>query len=206
MHLYEDLVDVAISPKLVARAQQGTRVLTSTNLVVGVQARRGDGTFGHLVPGTTPVQDPGFQVSRGPTATLEIAIEVKILAKAMIKQIDRVCNDLNHQAQVFNAAPGHPITIAIVGINHAQVYRSYEGDRVWDTTGTDGHLHPYQEAPEAEQRLIQRASTSFSEFLALRFSASNAEPYTFAWVNAAQTEQLYGAALVRISNEYEQRF
>ncbi|MFY9980870.1 MAG: hypothetical protein WAK22_21765 [Candidatus Sulfotelmatobacter sp.] len=33
-------------------------------------------------------------MARGPVATIEIGVETKILAKAMIKQIDRVTGDL----------------------------------------------------------------------------------------------------------------
>ena len=64
-------------------------------------ARRGDATFGEIIPGETPVVEPAIRLTRGPIATVEIGVEVKILAKAMIKQIDRVINDLSE--------PSHPI-------------------------------------------------------------------------------------------------
>ena len=63
----------------------------------GVAARRGDGTFGEIIPGEAPILDQGYLVARGPIATVEIGVEVKILAKATIKQIDRVINDLRNQ-------------------------------------------------------------------------------------------------------------
>ena len=56
--------------------------------------------------------DAGYLVARGPIATVEIGIEVKILAKAMIKQIDRVINDLRNQVVQFKRGGGNPICIA----------------------------------------------------------------------------------------------
>lgn len=90
LHLYEDLVELGLSSKLVDRAAARTRVVTSSNLRQGIKARRGDGTFGEIVPGTPVIADPGYLVARGRVATVEIGVEMKILAKAMIKQIDRV--------------------------------------------------------------------------------------------------------------------
>ena len=65
-------------------------------------------------------------------ATVEIGSEVKILAKAMIKQIDRVMTDLQNQKREFLAAGGTPTTAGIAGINHAPRYVSYEGDKDCD--------------------------------------------------------------------------
>lgn len=47
------------------------------------------------------IVDPGYIVARGPIATVEIGVEVKILAKAMIKQVNRVINDLRDQVSQF---------------------------------------------------------------------------------------------------------
>lgn len=94
MHLYEDLVFLNRSTKLSTRVQEHSRVLATTNLRQGIRARRGDGTFGEAVPGLSPISDPGFSVARGKIATIEIGAEMKILSKAMIKQIDRVVSDL----------------------------------------------------------------------------------------------------------------
>ena len=82
----------------------GNRVLNAQNLRRGVASRRGDGTFGELVPGVAPFEMSGFKVARGPVATIEIGTEVKILAKAMIKQIDRVMGDLVGQVRTFRGA------------------------------------------------------------------------------------------------------
>jgi hypothetical protein len=102
MHLYEDLIAVNRSARLIEAAiDRKDRVLNVQNKRRGVAARRGDGTFGEIIPGETPITDAGYLVSRGAIATVEIGIEMKVLAKAMIKQIDRVMNDLRNQVIQF---------------------------------------------------------------------------------------------------------
>ena len=208
MHLYEDLITVNRSPKLIeAVVNRRDRVLNVQNKRRGVAARRGDGTFGEIIPGETPISDSGYLVSRGPIATVEIGIEVKVLAKAMIKQIDRVINDLRNQVVQFKRGGGNPICVAVIGINQAESTVGYEGaQRLYPTTGKQGFLHPFQEAPEAERRLRTEAAPEFDEFLVLRFKATNAPPYPFEWVNYNETRLDYGAALSRISARYQQRF
>src|SRR6266852_2015284 len=54
MHLYEDLVTIKRSPKLTdAAINRKDRVLNVQNKRRGVAARRGDGTFGEIIPGET---------------------------------------------------------------------------------------------------------------------------------------------------------
>ncbi len=48
--LYEDLVTLNRSMKLVARVQAHQRVVNLANRAIGRPSRRGDGTFGELVP------------------------------------------------------------------------------------------------------------------------------------------------------------
>ena len=60
-----------------------------------------------------------------------IRAETKILAKAMIKQIDRVIGDLLRQIEEFRRHGENPICLAIVGVNFAQRYTSFEGKREW---------------------------------------------------------------------------
>ena len=207
MHLYEDLITVQRSPKFVdAVLTRRDRVLNVQNRRRGVAARRGDGTFGEIIPGEIAIFDPGYQVGRGPIATVEIGVEVKILAKAMIKQIDRVINDLRNQVIQFRRGGGHPICVAIVGVNEAESTIGYEGIRPFRTTGKDGFLHPFQEAPEAARRLQALAAPEFDEFLILRFKAINAAPYPFGWVDYNETRLDCAAALSRISARYQQRF
>ena len=191
MHLFEDVYAVGRSALYRRRVEEKDRVLNVENRRRGIKARRGDGTFGELIPTVTAIDDPGFIVARGPVATVEIGIEVKILAKAMIKQIDRVTGDLVKQVQQFQRGAGNPICVGIVGINQAQVCRGYEADRAFTTDGKK-HKHPYQEAAAAEARLAADAKPHFDEFLFLRYRATNIEPYRFEWVDYRATELDYG--------------
>lgn len=68
MHLYEDLYTVGKSALFRRRADRKERVLNVQNRRTGIQARRGDGTFGELIPTAKPIEDPGFRVARGPVA------------------------------------------------------------------------------------------------------------------------------------------
>ena len=204
-HLYEDIVTLNKSTKLGSRIALKEWVLNTANTRQGIKARRGDGTLGEIVPGEVPITDPGFRVSRGKVATVEIGIEVKILAKAMIKQIDRVISDLQKQVAHFRRGSGTPICVAIVGINHAQYCTSYEGTRAFKTDGR-GNRHPYQEAEEARRRLVVDAAPHFDEFITLPYDATNEPPFPFAWVNYLLTDQNYGSALLRMCREYDRRF
>jgi hypothetical protein len=103
----------------------------------------------------------------------------------------------------FKLGGGNPISIAVIGINHAESVIGYEGNRAFPTTGRDGFLHPFQEASEAERRLRSEAQPHFDEFLVLRFRATNAPPYPFEWVDLRETELDYAAALSRICSRYQ---
>jgi hypothetical protein len=70
-YLYEDLFDLARSPKYVARVIDQTRVLNTTNRATGLAARRGDGTFGERVPTIPPRVIPGLAVARASVATIQ---------------------------------------------------------------------------------------------------------------------------------------
>ncbi len=60
-HLYEDLVAINRAPTLIdAALKRKDRVLNVQNKRRGVAARRGDGTFGEIIPGETPIIDPGY--------------------------------------------------------------------------------------------------------------------------------------------------
>ena len=65
MHLYEDLLAIDRSPRLVEDIRRHRCVLNVQNRRHGVKARRGDGTFGELVPGEEAIVDEGYQVARG---------------------------------------------------------------------------------------------------------------------------------------------
>lgn len=202
-YLYEDLYTLDKSPKLRARVGARERVLNVQNRTVGITRRRGDGTFGELVPASAAIVDPGYAVGRGPVATIEIGVETKILAKAMIKQIDRVIGDLVRQTEEFRKR-GNPICVGVVGVNHAETCTSYEGDRAFPTDGRK-YKHPIAEASDAISRL-ERVRASFDEFMILRFAASNVAPFHFSWVQEANTVMEYSALLTRVSREYDRRF
>lgn len=203
--LYEDLVIIGKSTKLVEGVRKHERVVNMKNVMIGKPARRGDGTFGELVPAAVAVTEKGMLVARGPVATIEIGAETKILAKAMIKQIDRVINDLVNQALQFKRGGGHPICVAFVGINFAERYVSFEGKTKWPTDGKK-YKHPIQEAAQAEQRLKDKAQSAFDEFQILRFRATNTTPFPFEWVDLGTTEMEYSSVLTRISRDYDRRF
>jgi hypothetical protein len=204
-YLYEDLRKLNKSAILSGRIDAHTRVLNTANKTVGIKSRRGDGAFGELVPVADPLIVAGFLVGRGPISAIEIGAEAKILAKAMIKQIDRVIGDLKRQVEEFKKN-ANPICIAVVGVNHAGGYTSFEGDRKYPTDGTAKYKHPSQEAVEAIKRLDAYARQEFDEFLILRFSATNVEPYPFTWINEQETLLQYSALLTRVSKLYDQRF
>lgn len=203
--LYEDLYAIGKSQMLRKRIAERESVLNVANRRQGVKARRGDGTFGELIPNVVAIVESGFTVARGPIATVEIGAEVKILAKAMIKQIDRVRSDLVGQVGQFRRGAGNPICVGIVGINHADYCVSYEGDRAFRTDGKK-YTHPRQEAIAAEERLRAGAAPSFDEFLVLRYRATNEAPYPFEWVDYGTAFNDYGAILTRISRTYDGRF
>ena len=123
----------------------------------------------------------------------------------MIKQIDRVISDLKRQVEEFEKN-ANPICIAVVGVNHAAAYTSFEGARSFPTDGTSHYKHPSQEAAEAIKRLEALAKPAFNEFLILKFVATNVEPFPFSWVNEQETLLQYSALLTRVSKLYDQRF
>ena len=205
LQLFEDLYEVRRSNKYKVRVATGLSVLNIRNLRRGIQARRGDGTFGGIVPNSESVRDDGFVVRRGQIATIEIGIEIKIMMKAMIKQIDRVIRDLTGQSRVFGLRNGSPIRVGIAGVNHAAHCTTYEGERSFTIDGRS-HRHPIDEAADAMGRLRNGAAAAFDEFLILRFEATNEPPYRFSWVNEDAARLDYGAALARIAQSYEARF
>ena len=203
--MYEDLFDLGMSRKFVAAVSSRSSVLNTANRAVGQSARRGDATFGARVPHDVAVEVPGIAVAFGKVATIEIGTEVKILAKAMRKQLDRVCSDLERQVSEFKKQGGKPVCVGIVGVNWADSYTGYEGRRKFSTDGKK-NKHPHQEAQSSERDLVDRVKGSFDELILLRFRAKNIKPFDFSWVDRKGTEDLYASGLVRISREYETRF
>jgi hypothetical protein len=198
--LYEDLLSLANSPKLVQRVQDGLVAVNTSNQIKGKKGRRGDGTFGRIIPGESPVLVPDFGVPRAPIATLEVGAEVKIMATKMIAQIDRVISDLVGQAQTFRRHNPRAIAVGIVGVNYADEYTGYEGERSFDA-----RTPPGREAPEIVRRL-DAVKAEYDEVLILKYKATNRPPYPFSWVSLTDARLEYRSILVRVSDEYQARF
>lgn len=225
LELFEDLYPVSaarVSPlvsKYCGRVGNQQRVINPANVVMGSRGRRGDGTFGDPVPGTFKAPVPGYRVSRARTSTCEVGVEVKILCAAMSRQVGRVITDLKDQASYFqNHSPGKsPLKVAIVGVNHAPIYCSYEGqftcahcgqtsDVTTTTTGTGTRKHPIQQAASTIATIRAAIQPLYDRLLILEFSATNMAPFAFAWQNQPQVIQQYDALLTWLAAEYENRF
>jgi hypothetical protein len=200
-HLYDDLFELGLSEKLVSGVKQGLNVVNNLNRITGRKGRRGDGTFGEKIPGEQATTEPGFTVKRGPLATLQIGAESKILAKAMIKQIDRVMQDLRGQAATFESQTREAIRFGLVGVNFSETYTSYEGQRSYAS-----ETPPRREAPIAIARIEREVQSHYDELVILRFKATNVAPFPFEWVEETQTQREYSAALLRMSRAFEARF
>lgn len=203
-HLYEDLQALGRSKAFTRRVANSEIAVNVFNKARGFTSRRGDGTLGEVVAGHSALREKGFAVARGQIANVEIGTEVKVLSKAMIKQIDRVKTDLVNQASVFRRQ-GNPICIAVVGINYAPKTTSYEKEKAYPTDGRE-YPHPIQEAAEARKRILEVIRPVYDELLILPYLATNEPPFDFQWVKRSEIELDYGAILTRISIEYDRRF
>ncbi|HKY26577.1 MAG TPA: hypothetical protein VJM12_01380 [Pyrinomonadaceae bacterium] len=199
--VYEDLIDLAQSPTLLSRMNTNQVAVNTGNQIKGQRGRRGDGTFGRVVPGTQLTGEPGFKVPKGYVANLEIGTEVKIGATKLIAQVDRVINDLTKQAHIFINHNPNALRLALVGVNSAHTYTGHEKDRQYVAK-----TPPAREAAEFARRIEKTVGPHYDELLILRFRATNNPPYNFEWVDLSETEQLYGSILVRLSAQYERRF
>jgi hypothetical protein len=199
--VYEDLIDLSQSPTLVRRVNNNEVAVNTGNQVKGKKGRRGDGTFGRVVPGQVLVSESGFQVQRGHVANLEIGTEIKIGATKLIAQVDRVINDLIKQADMFTKHNPLALRLAVIGVNSASTYTGHEKDRQYIAK-----TPPAREAAEFARRIESLVTPYYHELLILHFRATNNPPYEFEWVNLKETQQLYGSILVRLSAQYEHRF
>lgn len=209
--LYEDLYRINRSGKFNAFVEAQKRGLSIGNRRQGVSARRGDGTLGELIPGQPVTRVRGSAIPRGRVATLDIGVEVKILNKAMIKQINDRIAGLQSQAEYFakgrdGRRRGDPISVAVIGLNCADYTIGYEGDRSYRTDGSGNQPHPCQEVDEVERRLNAEVRPSFDEMIVLRYKAANDAPFLFSWVSENEARATYGASLMRIALEFERRF
>jgi len=165
------------------------------------RVRRNDSFSGRPPAGELGIRKPkDYQVSEGVIAKPHIGCEVKILAKAQQKQIDRVINDLRGFGNRMRTLHARCINIAVVGVNHESEYVSYEGEREYRD-----RLRP-REAKQTEER-VGEIQDAFDEVLILPFRATNEAPtFPFAWVDEAKTRRDYGAILTRIGSLYDERF
>ncbi|MGH7717250.1 MAG: hypothetical protein ACREON_00190 [Gemmatimonadaceae bacterium] len=200
-YLYDDMALLGRSPKLVERVELGREVVNTRNRIKGRDGRRGDGTFGELIPGVTSIREKGYLVRRGPVATLQIGAEVKIVSTKMIAQIDRVMSDLRGQADTFRRLSPRAIAVGIVGVNFADEYTGYEGKRQHIAK-----IAPGREADEVVRRINQFVRPHYDELVLLPFRATNRSPFFFEWVNGTETSLEYSSAILRLSNEYNARF
>lgn len=201
--LFDDLYELDAASKFRSDVDSGRAALNPKGVSPGLKARRGDGSFGPIVPGYSPRPFANHVVPVAPTAEVDVGAEVKILAKAMIKQIDRVISDLCGQSRQFKTKSPDALTVGIIGINVADRYISFEGDRRY-ATGEFGP-HPFMEAPEAERRLRGSAEPCYDEFLVLPFKASNEPPFEFRWRKPAAVRDEYAAMLTRLLRSYARR-
>jgi hypothetical protein len=210
--LYEDLYARArardAQSKLVRRVDERSRVLNATNYQTGVRARRGDGTFGEIVYGEEPKRMEGYAIARAPTSVVEIGVESKIISAAQSRQFNRVASDLTDQIAHFNSrnSSHRAITIALIAVNEADAYCSYEGERPTPTTGRGKTKHPAQEAPRTLLRIAGEIRPKFDETIVLRYRATNVEPYPFEWTELDMTRRRYSDVLTNLCVAYEARF
>ena len=204
LHLYEDLYDHGNSPSFNQHVAAGQCVVNVSGATRGVDVRRGDGTFGAIVPGSVPATAKGFTVLHGMVALTHIGAEVKIIATAHLKQIDRVLNDLTGSATSLKEKSPQAITVGFAAVNYSERWTGMEGTRSFPVERKP--LRALEASDETSRRLLEIARPAFDEFVLLKFRATNQAPLPFSWLNAAGTAADYGAALVRIASLYEKRF
>lgn len=129
--LFEDLFTHAVSARLADRMRSQSEIVTVSSEIYGrKRVRRNDSFSGRPPAGELDIRTPtGCDVSEGVIAEPRIGCEVKILAKAQQKQIDRVINDLRGFGSRMRSLHARCINVAVVGVNHESEYVSYEGER-----------------------------------------------------------------------------
>jgi len=200
--LFEDLVANDVSTLFVDRVRIRREIVTLKGEIYGrKRVRRNDSFSGRPPAGEIEIrQVEGLAVSAAVIAEPHIGCEVKILAKAQQKQIDRVIDDLRGFPVRMRSLHARCVNVAIVGVNHKSEYVSYEGDRRYRD-----RLRP-KEALQTEER-VRELHEDFDEVLILPFRATNEGPaFPFAWVDELRTRRDYGAVLTRVGSLYDERF
>jgi hypothetical protein len=197
--LFEDLFIHSVSAKYAVHLNQGIVAVNRGGGVHGRVIRRNDSVFGRIPAAAKSSNLQGYAVPEGPIADARIGCEVKIVAKAQLKQIDRVVSDLDNFLSRVRQISQNCINVAIVGVNHEPDYVGYEGRRRFKGKLSKG------ETATVILRLGQ-LSGRYDELLILPFEATNQRPFPFMWLNAHGVDLDYGAALARIGQVYDQRF
>lgn len=220
LEFYEDLLDRSLqrlgpTSKLIHRATNAERIVNLKNQNYGRNVRRGDGTMGEPLHDSRRVAESGFLMQRGTTVITEIGVEVKILSTALGKQRKERITGLNDQVKHFNVkhAAHPPLCVAIVGVNRATSYTSYEGDRrtvadgiTRNQPGNKVHRPPSADASSVVQEINAQVGPNYTELLVIEFIATNAPPYPFSWANQLNVINDYNALLTRVSSDYEATF
>lgn len=198
--LFEDLVKHVVSRALVSDVLEGRCVASRSGGVQGRLIRRNDSIFGRPPAGAQSKKaDAGYSVMEGLVAEPRIGCEVKILAKAQLKQIDRVISDLDNFSLRMKRMNEKCINVALVGVNHESDYVGYEGGRTFK--------HPL--GTSEAKTVVGRLSVlreSYDELLVFGFKATNQSPFPFKWLEERRTELDYGASLTRVGERYQERF
>lgn len=197
--LFEDILAHGVSTKYGSDVNQNIVAVNRGGLVHGRVIRRNDSVFGKLPAAAKSVSIQGFAVPEGPIADARIGCEVKIVAKAQLKQIDRVISDLDNFLLRVQQISQTCINVAVVGVNHEPEYMGYEGRRRFKGRLSKG------ETATVISRLSQLTGR-YDELLILSFKATNQRPFLFTWLNTQKVDLDYGAALTRIGQTYDQRF
>jgi len=199
--LFEDLLHHSVSFLYNDHVQNGFGVVNRGGQVRGKILRRNDSVFGRPPAGveTLPPLPPNL-VREGHVAEPRIGCEVKIIAKAQLKQIDRVINDLSGFALRMKALNAKCINLGLIGVNHEPNYVGFEGERQFK--GRLGSREPTVVSARLREHLVGR----YDELLVVGFRATNQPPYPFLWLNQKGVELDYGAVLTRVGELYQDRF
>ena len=202
---FEDYRRTTNRPAIQERLDSGSSVVGSRPPLTGGMNHGGLRYIGEKTPGINPTRMPERSVMTGRTANVEIVFEIKILAKSMNKQVNRVINDFgNRQAKLKKAYPD-VIFIGAVGVNFASAYVSYEGARTYHTNGKE-RRHPSQEATSVKNKLLDGLSDVLDELLIICFTAENVSPYNFDFLGLDRTEEELAGIIARTARDHEKRF
>jgi len=198
--LFEDLFRHTVSSLYTDNVRSGACIVSRGGGVHGKVIRRNDSVFGRPpagLPGRKAA--PGYAVIEGTVAEPRIGCEVKILAKAQLKQIDRVINDLEGFALRMKRLNKKCINAAVVGVNHEPNYVGFEGAREF--------RHRLRaDEPFVVMNRLGVLTASYDEVLLLSFKATNQPPFPFSWGGARKVELDYASVLTRIGEQYQERF